>query len=473
MILRQFYLSCLAQASYLIADETTRRAVIVDPQRDVEPYLAAAADAGLTISDVILTHFHADFVAGHLALRDRVGATVHLGRRASAGFAFHPLAEGDFLELGRVRLRVLETPGHTPEGISLVVEHDRVTQAVLTGDTLFIGDVGRPDLLASVGTTADELAHELYHSLAKLMSLPDATLVYPAHGAGSMCGKHLSKETVSTIGEQKAGNYALQITDEATFIAAVTADQPAAPAYFAHDVALNKHEHDTATPHATPLTISEVMTAAAAGTQIVDVRDALTFAGAHLRAAVNIGLGGQFALWAGAVLDPHKPIVLIANPGQELEAQIRLRRIGFDRVSGHLEHGMAALAAHPELITTARRIEPLELQAWLARADAPLVIDVRQLDEHLSGHIAGSSNLPLQTLTTALKDLPRTRELVVHCAGGYRSAIAASLLAAMGFTVADLIGGYGAWKAAASVITTSVLTASVLTSSAIAAPTTG
>lgn len=450
MIFQQFYLTCLAHASYLIGDESSQRAVVVDPQRDVEQYVAFAQEHGLTITDVVLTHFHADFVAGHLALRDRVGATVHLGRRAPAEFAFHALSESDVIDLGSVKLTTIETPGHTPEGISLVVaEADGAPTAVLTGDTLFVGDVGRPDLLASVGVTADGLARELYGSLRKLAALPDDVKVYPAHGAGSMCGKSLGKETFSTIGREKIGNYALNIRDEAAFITAVTADQPEAPAYFGHDAAFNKREHDTTEHRSTPLTVDDLRQAIADGVQVLDVRDAAAFAGAHVIGSLNVGLRGQFAMWAGAVLDPAQDIVLVAEPGSEDEALTRLRRIGFDRVRGHLAGGMAALAGHPVFVTGSRRVDPAELRAWLERGEAPLVIDVRRHDEYATGHIDGGRNIPLQVLSKSLADLPREREIVVHCAGGYRSAIAASLLAARGFHVADLVGGYGAWKGAA------------------------
>lgn len=449
MIFQQFYLTCLAHASYLIGDESSKRAVVVDPQRDVGQYVAFAREHGLTITDVVLTHFHADFVAGHLALRDQVGATVHLGRRAPAEFAFHALADGNVIDLGQVRLTTIETPGHTPEGISLVVsENGAAPSAVLTGDTLFVGDVGRPDLMASVGVTADALARELFASLRKLAALPDDVKVYPAHGAGSMCGKSLGKETSSTIGREKLGNYALNISDEAAFITAVTADQPEAPAYFGHDAAFNKREHDTAEHRSTALTVPQVQDAIAAGAQVLDVRETTAFAGSHVNGALNVGLRGQFAMWAGAVLDPTRDIVLVTEPGDQDEALTRLRRIGFDRVRGHLDGGMAALAAYPMLVTGSRRVEPDELRRWLTRADAPLVIDVRRHDEHTTGNIDGSRNVPLQVLGKSLSDLPRDREIVVHCAGGYRSAIAASLLAANGFTVADLVGGYGAWKGA-------------------------
>jgi glyoxylase-like metal-dependent hydrolase (beta-lactamase superfamily II)/rhodanese-related sulfurtransferase len=451
MIFQQFYLTCLAHASYFIGDGSSKRAIVVDPQRDVGQYLAFAADRGLTITDVVLTHIHADFVAGHLALRDQVGATVHLGRRAAAEFAFHRLADGDVIDLGELRLRILETPGHTPEGISLVVSEGAAHPvAVLTGDTLFVGDVGRPDLVASVGVSAEALARELFASLRKLAALPDAVKVYPAHGAGSMCGKSLGKVTFSTIGREKLGNYAMNIHDEAAFIATVTADQPAAPAYFGHDAAVNQREHDTADHRSTAMPLAQFEAAIAAGAQVLDSRVAAACAGAHVKGSVHVGLRGPFAMWAGAVLDPARDLVVVAEPGDQDETLTRLRRIGFDRVRGHLDGGMVALAGRPMMVGDSRRIDADELRRRLRLAHPPLVIDVRRHDEFVAGNIPGSRNVPLQVLGRSMVDLPVDREIVVHCAGGYRSAIAASVLTANGFTVADLVGGYGAWKGAAA-----------------------
>lgn len=301
MILKQYYLGCLAHASYLIGDESTRQAVVVDPQRDVDQYVADARDARLAIRHVFLTHFHADFLAGHIELRDRTGAEICLGAKAQAEFAFRPMKDGDAIEFGGVRLKVLETPGHTPESISVLVydlaKSDARPHAVLTGDTLFIGDVGRPDLLASIGFTADELASMLYDSLtAKLARLPDETLVYPAHGAGSMCGKNLSTETVSTIGEQKKYNYALQPMGKEEFVRLVTAEQPEAPAYFAHDAARNRQERpalaESMQASLKPLPLDELLRLQNDGVQVIDVREAAAFEGAHLADAINIGLRG-------------------------------------------------------------------------------------------------------------------------------------------------------------------------------------
>ncbi len=455
MFLKQYYLGCLAHASYLVADPRTKRAVVVDPQRDVEQYLDDARRLGFTIGQVVLTHFHADFLAGHIELRNRVGAEILLGSRAEAEFAFTPLSEGDTIDLGDVHLQVLETPGHTPEGISLVVyasrAADQAPQAVLTGDTLFIGDVGRPDLLASIGVSADELAEMLYHSLTKLRELPDDVLVYPAHGAGSMCGKNLSTETVSPLGEQKRFNYALQPMSLDEFKSLVMADQPDAPDYFVYDAIKNRQERPdldtTMTLALKPLGLAEVLKLRNQGAQVLDVREANEFAGAHLDGSLNIGLRGQFATWCGAMLSHSQPIVVIGDPDTEGEAIMRLGRIGFDNAVGYLQGGMAALEAYPEHLATTERVPVAVLAQELASPEAPLVVDVRTEEEHAGGHIPGSRNIPLMQLKDRWRELPTDQTIVVHCAGGYRSAVASSLLAAHGLPVRDLVGGVKAWSA--------------------------
>ncbi len=463
MKIQQYYLACLSHASYMITDEKTKTAAVVDPQRDVDQYLADAKAGGYTIKHVFLTHFHADFVAGHIELRDQAGATIHLGRRAEAEFACVKMQDGDVVEFGDVKLEIMETPGHTPEGISILVYDIAKSRteplAVLTGDTLFIGDVGRPDLLASIGVTADELADMLYDSITnKLVKLPDATLVYPAHGAGSMCGKSLSKETVSTIGEQKKFNYALQPMSREEFKAIVTADQPEAPDYFVHDAILNRKERASlgAAMEKTlkPLSLDEVLALEKSGAQLLDVRDGIDFEGGHLKGCLNIALSGKYATWAGSMLSHDKPIVVIAEEGGEEEAVMRLGRIGFDNVAGYLAGGMAALAARDDLVERTERITAPALAEWVAgkRPDAgaaPIVVDVRSEAEHAGGHIAGSLNIPLTHLDERIGEIPAGRPVAVHCEGGYRSAIAASLLQKLGRRdVHDMVGGYKAWLAA-------------------------
>ncbi|MGH2719158.1 MAG: MBL fold metallo-hydrolase [Actinomycetota bacterium] len=456
MILKQYYLGCLAHASYLIADQVGGVAAVIDPQRDVEQYLMDAAELECRIGHVFLTHMHADFIAGHLELRDRLGARIHLGAQASAEYDFNPLGDGDEVQLGSVRLSVLQTPGHSPESISILVfdpsHSEEKPYAVLTGDTLFIGDVGRPDLRASLGWSAEQLATLLYDSLHdKLMPLPDDTLVYPAHGAGSLCGKNLSTDTVSTIGVQRAYNYALQPMSREQFIATVTADQPDTPAYFTYDAVLNSRERSTLDDalqrELWPLTLSQLQDALAGGAQLLDTRDPADFEGAHLRGAVNVGLGGSFATWCGTLLDPQQPVVLVAQPGREMEAATRLGRIGFDSISGYLAGGMQQPEASPELIERTERITAGALAEQLAGADAPVLVDIRTAREYGDAHIDGAINLPLAQLTERLGDLPEGQPLVVYCASGFRSSVAASLLRRAGIpNVIDLVGGFSAWN---------------------------
>ena len=457
MILHQFYLNCLAHASYLVADERSKTAAVVDPQRDIDQYLSYAAEHGVSIRHVILTHFHADFIAGHLELHEHTGATIHLGRTAQAEYAFTPFGDGDSIEFGHVRLAALETPGHTPESISVLVfdrtVSDTVPHAVLTGDTLFVGDVGRPDLRAALGWSANDLGSLLYDSLhGKLLALPDSSLVYPAHGAGSLCGKALSKETVSTIGEQRRSNYALQPMSKAAFIDLVTADQPDAPSYFTYDAVLNSKERPTLSEALTwelqPLSLDDCLELQKKDVQLLDTRDAGEFAAAHLKGTINIGLRGSYATWAGSILDREHPIVIIADPGAERESALRLGRIGFDHVIGYLEGGMASAAARADLVLETTRLSP-ERAAEQLDANATLkLIDVRAAGERAASSIERSVHIPLARLVEDVRYLPKDTPLLVHCAGGYRSSTAASLLQREGFTnVSELAGGIAAWEA--------------------------
>ena len=458
MIFKQFYLPCLAHASYLIADETTGTAAVVDPQRDTDQYIAFAAEHHLKIKHVFLTHLHADFVAGHLELRDREDAFIYLGAKAKAMYAFTPLADGSLVEFGRVQLQALETPGHTPESISIVVYDLNVSErqpyAVLTGDTLFIGDVGRPDLRVALGWSANDLGGMLFDSLhAKLLALPDESLVYPAHGAGSLCGKAISKETVSTLGEQRRSNYALQPMSKEAFIQVVTADQPDAPAYFNYDAVLNSQERPTLEEALArgmnPLTLETLLRMQGSGAQVLDTRDSTEFAAAHLAGSINVGLGGQYATWVGTVLDPEHAIVIIADPGREHEAAVRLGRIGFDHVAGYLKDGMLSLESRPELTVQTERVSAPFAAELLASAQPPLAVDVRAPREREAKFIAGSLNVPLNHLAENIGILPKDRALLLYCAGGYRSSIAASLLQKNGFDrVSEIAGGLAGWEAA-------------------------
>jgi glyoxylase-like metal-dependent hydrolase (beta-lactamase superfamily II) len=456
MVLNQYYLGCLAQASYLVGDERSGRAVVVDPRRDVDEYVADSERMGLRIEDVILTHIHADFVSGHLELRKRTGCGIRLGARARVEYPFTPLRDSDRVELGGVRLVALETPGHTPEAISVAV-YDLARKptrphAVLTGDALFVGDVGRPDLLASSGASADEMARELYRSLwGKLLALPDETLVYPAHGAGSICGRNLGGENVSTIGKQRRENYALQPMTEDDFVALVTVDQPEAPAYFAYDSALNRASRPTLEEvmehELRPIGVDEVIALRDSGAHVLDSREPPAFAAVHLARSINIGLSGKFATWAGTLLERDRPIVVVADPGREAETVLRLARIGFDQVVGHLDGGVLALRERPKLMTGTTRLSAEGLAERLASPRPPTVVDVRTAAERKGAAIEGSIHLPLPQLRRRLGELPGTG-LVMVCASGFRSCIAASLLEREGFgEIADLAGGMAAWTA--------------------------
>ncbi|MFN8020159.1 MAG: rhodanese-like domain-containing protein [Acidimicrobiales bacterium] len=457
MFLRQYYLGCLSHASYLVGDTASGKAAVIDPQRDVDEYLADAAAHGLTITHVIETHFHADFLSGHLELAERTGAAIVFGRFAEdkAEFPIEAHDDGDMIVLGDVVLEILETPGHTPESISIVVRPEgpsSAPHAVFTGDTLFIGDVGRPDLLSAIGFTADDLARRLYHSLhEKLLVLPDETLVYPAHGAGSACGKNLSTETVSTIGEQRATNYALAPMTESEFVEAVTQGQSAAPLYFLFAAIKNRTMRDLLPEDVQVRTMSldEVQAAMADGAVVVDARDDMAFALGHLRGSVNVGFSGRFAEYTGEVMQPGTPIVLVTDPGQEQLAAIRLARIGFDHVLGALAEPLRAFVEHPEVVERLSRLTVAEFAARQRDVEGLVVVDIRNPGETALGSIPGARMVSLPTLLTRIDELDKDAPTVVFCAGGYRSAIASSLLRSHGFTdVSDIIGGYTAWSAA-------------------------
>jgi glyoxylase-like metal-dependent hydrolase (beta-lactamase superfamily II) len=453
MQFEQYYLECLSHASYLVGDETTGVAAVIDPRRDVAEYVADAEAAGLRIAYVIETHFHADFLSGHLELAEATGAEIVFGAAAAPEFPARLVEDGERISLGDVVLEFRATPGHTPESTSVVVwEHadDRAPWGVLTGDTLFIGDVGRPDLLASVGVTADELGSMLYDSLRdKLLTLPDSAKVWPAHGAGSACGKNLSTATVSTIGEQRRENYALQPMSRDRFVAMVTEGQPAAPDYFVHDAILNRKARgllDEAVPRA--MTFAEVEAAREGGAVVIDVRDATAFAAGHLAGSVNVGLDGRFAEYAGEVADPGDEIVVAATDADlAAEAKIRLGRIGFDRVVGALHDVEGALAEHPEAARRSSRLTAAELADRMDDTPGLQLVDVRNPGEADLGMIDGAVNVPLAALRRRVGELDLDRPIVVHCAGGYRSSIGASWLRSAGAAdVSDLLGGYSAWS---------------------------
>ncbi len=455
MIFTQYYLDCLSQASYLLGDETTGRAVVIDPRRDVGEYIADAAEAGLTIELVIETHFHADFLSGHLELAAQTGADIGYASVATPEFDFRPLDNGEQMSLGEVTLEFRHTPGHTPESLSVVVwEHadDPEPYGVLTGDTLFIGDVGRPDLLSSIGHSRDDLASQLYDSLhTQLLTLPNSTRVYPGHGAGSACGKNLSTETWSTIGQQRVTNYAIKAPDRATFIGLVTEGQPPAPAYFLYNAMLNKSDRGLLdeTEPTKALQLEESDELIAAGAVLVDGRDAEVFAQGHLRGSINIGMNGRYAEFAGSIVPSDVDIVLLAEPGAELEAKNRLGRIGFDRVVGHLADPYGVMESHPDRTQLLSRVTVDKFDDCVGEIAELQLVDVRNPGEVALGTLDNSAHIPVGQLPDRLSELDPSRPTIVYCAAGYRSAVAASLMRINGFDdVSDLIGGYSAWALA-------------------------
>ncbi|MBI3217627.1 MAG: MBL fold metallo-hydrolase [Mycobacterium sp.] len=453
MILQQYYLDCLSHASYLVGDQTSGRAVVIDPQRDVAEYVADAEKLGLRIELVIETHFHADFLSGHLELAKAAGARIVYSSVADTEFESMGVADGERYSLGDVTLEFRHTPGHTPESMSIVVyehAHDAVPYGVMTGDTLFIGDVGRPDLLASIGFTREELADKLYDSLHdKLMTLPDATRVYPAHGAGSACGKNLSTELWSTIGDQKATNYALRAPDKATFMRLVTEGQPPAPGYFVYDAILNRKDRELLDEAKMPeaMAYDEVVAAIERGAVLIDGRSPDEFALGHLRRAINIGMEGRYAEFAGSVVPSDADIVLFTEPGQELEGKTRLARIGFDRVIGYVDRPFEVMFTHRDDVEIASRLTAQAFDERAAAVPDLQIIDVRNPGEVEAGMIPDAISIPVGQLPARLGELDPAKPTVVYCAGGYRSSVAASLLRQNGFRdVSDILGGFGAWE---------------------------
>ncbi len=454
MIFTQHYLGCLSHASYLIGDETTGRAVVVDPRRDIDDYLDEAAEHGLRIERVIETHIHADFLSGHLELAAATGALVSFGEGADVEFPIEPLRDGQRISLGEVTLEVLATPGHTPESICIVVyehAHDEVPYGVLTGDTLFVGDVGRPDLFVTSGFSAGALAAKLFGSLhGKLLKLPDTARVFPAHGAGSVCGKQLSSETSSTIGEQRQTNYALQTIDVDQFVAAVTKGQSVRPRYFEFAAHRNRQLRPLLDENPPSLLdIDDVCKRAEAGAILLDSREPDDYASRHLRGAVNVGLQGRFAEWAGNVLSPDRDIVLVGDAVLARESKIRLSRVGFDRVVGQLRDLAEVFARRPDLAEATSRLTIEQLAEFRGLEPRLQLVDVRGPQEAAEGTIPGAREIPLPALTDSLAVLDPRAPVVVYCASGYRSMVAASVLRASGFDdVSDVLGGFGAWQSA-------------------------
>lgn len=451
MYLKQFYLGCLAHASYLLGSHG--EAVVIDPQRDVDQYIEEARKEGLSIKYIIETHLHADFVSGHRELAEKSGAEIVFGAKAGATFPHLAVSNGDVLKIGTVDLSILETPGHTPESICILAKDTATEEAakLFSGDTLFIGDVGRPDLVGSKGYTEREMASLMYDSLhEKLLNLADGVEVLPAHGAGSLCGKHLSNEKSSTIGLQKQFNYALKPMAKEAFITMLTADLPEVPAYFPKDVEINRHGalpiEELARPKS--LKAAEVNKAMQDGTVVLDIRSGVEFAGGHIKGSLNIGLSGQFASWAGTLLELGKPVILVATDAATIdEAVVRLARIGIETVVGYQENGMLGWSDGGFEVVESLVITVDELKKELDAGEQYQILDVRRTGEYQGGHVPSAINVPLAELPGRLKEVPTGSQIAVICASGYRSSIAKSVLERAGFKpLLNVLGGTAAWK---------------------------
>jgi glyoxylase-like metal-dependent hydrolase (beta-lactamase superfamily II)/rhodanese-related sulfurtransferase len=453
MYFQPYYLGCLAHASYLIGG-SNGEAVVIDPRRDVDEYLQDAENAGLKIAYVIETHLHADFVSGHVELAKRTGAQILLGENSGASFVHRGVTDGEKISFGDLTLTFLHTPGHTPEGITILAESPEQPAQLFTGDTLFLGDIGRPDLVGAKGFTSEQMAHMLYTSLReKILPLPGETEVWPAHGAGSACGKNLSDDRVSTLDTQKATNVPLKLAmdgDEPGFIAYAIDGLGAPPAYFFHDVAKNKAgsvdvEEILDATHA--LNPAEVEERNEDGILVLDTRATGAFKAGHIPGAIEVQLDGNFAPYVGAVLPPTAPIIVVAEPGREREAMTRLIRVGYENLVGWLDGGMDAWTQAGGELATAETLEPKDLKARLSVEGAPHVLDVRTPTEWASGHIDGAMNIPISELGSRMNEVPEG-PLAVICGSGYRSAIAVSLLLRSGRNdVVDILGGWMAYNA--------------------------
>jgi len=450
MFFKQFYLGCLAHASYLIGSDG--QAAVVDPQRDVDEYLAEASAQGLQVKYVIETHLHADFVSGHQEIAARTGAQIVFGAQAGVEFDHRAVRDGEEIRLGHVVLRFIETPGHTPEGICVLVSDTATPDKpakLLTGDTLFIGDVGRPDLAGGKGYTPQTMAEMMYDSLhGKLLKLPDEVEVYPAHGAGSMCGRNMSKETSSTIGEQRKFNYALKPMTKGEFVHLMTADLPEAPSYFPKDAEINRSGARGLSELQPPAALTPQQVLELRDHILLDVRSAADFGAAHVPGSMNIGLGGQFAMWAGSLIPLTSAIIIIADTSAQVdESVVRLARVGIEGVKGYLEGGVESWRNAGFPLDSIEQVSVAQLKEQMANSDLQ-IIDVRRSGEYVGGHVPSALNAPLASLDKSIGPLPLKKDKLtaVICAGGYRSSAAASLLQKEGFSkLLNVSGGTGAW----------------------------
>jgi len=453
MKIEQIYTGCLAEAAYYI--ESNGEAAIIDPLREVQPYMKKAKDAGATIKYIFETHFHADFVSGHIDLASQSGATIIYGPTAKTTFESHIAADGEEFRIGDLTIKALHTPGHTPESTTyLLSDKDGQPYCIFSGDTLFIGDVGRPDLVQKGTQSMEEMAGTLYDSLhSKILGLPDHVLVYPAHGAGSACGKHMSKETFDTLGHQKEVNYALNTASREDFITQVTAGILPPPQYFAKNAAINKNGYESFAQvrkkGLIPMNAEDFEgTVNHTGGLILDTRDPQEFAKGFIPSSINIGLGGQFAPWVGALItDLQQPLLLIVDEGKAEEAITRLARVGYDNTIGYLEGGIDAWTAAGKDVDTIASVPVAEFEEIFAADPQVNVLDVRKHGEYETGHLEFTLPRPLDYINDWTSEINTSKTYYIHCAGGYRSMIAASILKARGVeNVIDIAGGYAAIK---------------------------
>jgi hydroxyacylglutathione hydrolase len=458
MYIQQLYTNCLAEAAYYV--ESEGEAAIIDPLRETAPYIALAEARGTSIKYVFETHFHADFVSGHIDLSKKVNAPIVYGPEANTNYRVYNAKDGEEFKLGNITIKVLHTPGHTPESSCfLLLDENKKAHAVFTGDTLFVGDVGRPDLLDGI-LTSEELASMLYDSLnKKIKTLPDDVIVYPAHGPGSACGKNIGKETFSTIGEQKKFNYALKEMTREEFIQKVTDGILPPPQYFFEDARINKNGYDpiedVILENSKPLSLSEVQSALKAGALILDTRNADDFEKGYIPGSINIGLNGQFAVWVGTLISIEQPLVLVTEDGKEQESVLRLARVGYEKVLGFLKNGVNAWH---EKLESIRSIDASEMKKEM-EAGAE-VLDVRKPGEWSIAHVKDATFLPLANFPLNLQALDKSKPYIVHCGGGYRSMTAISIMKAKGFgNLTNVYGGFGAMQSAGLPIVQEILSA--------------
>lgn len=454
MYIKQLYTGCLSEAAYYIESEGI--AAVVDPLRDIEEYLVLAKERNATIKYIFETHFHADFVSGHLDLAKATGATIIYGPGTETRFTVHVARDEEIFKIGNVSIQVLHTPGHTLESSCYLLKDETgKDHAIFTGDTLFVGDVGRPDLAQKANEISmEDLAGMLYESLQKrIMPLEDGVILYPAHGAGSSCGKSLGPETFSTIGEQKTTNYALQPQTKEEFIQAVTEGLSAPPQYFPINAKINKEGYDSLdavlSKGLQPLSVEQFKEKIGQGVLILDTRNSGVFSSGFVPGSVSIGLDGRFAEWAGSILSFNQPMILVTEPGKEKESIVRLARVGFDKMEGYLNGGYASWQEAGEPIDMIIDVEADEVAMDISFDPNMVILDVRKTTEYADGHIKEAINIPLNELTDpgSMTNLDDHHNIYVHCAGGYRSIIASSLIKRQGIhNIRNILGGYGKLK---------------------------